>query len=315
MAQTKILITGLGSIGRRYARLLQERGGVKLIGLRSNRGSAPCGGVTDIYTWEEAASCGAKIAFITNPTAAHIETAIKCAELGMHLFIEKPLDMRLDRLPELKELVANKGLTAYVAYNLRFHPGVVELKDIVAREGFKSAEVRCSSWLPDWRPGTNHMESYSAKAGMGGGVVLDLSHDPDYTGYIFGLVTGIDGLARRASAVTVDAEDTADMTLRLAGGAAIPVHVDFCTPGPAVRTVKAATTVASYELDLVGGRLITEKDGNRYEKKYEINRDFTYKAEVEYFLENLGKPVMNSLDEAGALLSKLLELKRANGLV
>lgn len=307
----KILIVGLGSIGRRYARLLQGR--AELYALRSGRGGDPLPGVKELYSWDEARAAAPGAAFITNPTSEHIETAIKCAEFGAHLFIEKPLDMRLDRLPVLKKLTMEKGLAAYVAYNLRFHPGVIELKDIVAREGFEMAEVRCSSWLPDWRPGTEHLKSYSASAALGGGVVLDLSHDPDYASYIFGQVEGVTGSARRLSDVTLDAEDTADMTLHLRGGHTVEVHVDFCTRGPAARTVKTVTRNASYELDLVGGKLITARNGRTEEKLYAVDRDHTYKAEIEYFFGNLGGPLMNGLDEAGALLEKLLEMKKASG--
>jgi predicted dehydrogenase len=310
----KILIVGLGSIGRRYARLLPDLGHKALYALRSGAQGPLCAGVKDLFSWDEVRAAAPSAAFITNPTSEHIATAIKCAELGMHLFIEKPLDMRLDRLPELKAIVKAKGLSAYVAYNLRFHPGVIELRDIVAREGLELAEARCSSYLPDWRPGTDHLKSYSASAALGGGVVLDLSHDPDYAGYIFGPVAGITGRASRSSAVTVDAEDTADLVLRLKGGADVAVHVDFCTPGPAVRTVKAVTRTASYDLDLVAGKLTAAKNGRAESKVYSVDRDLTYKAEVDYFFKHLGGEMMNGLDEAGDLLAKLLEFKRANGL-
>lgn len=313
MVPEKILIVGLGSIGRRYARLLTERGGAELYALRSGAGGESFAGVRDLRSWDEVKQAAPGAAFITNPTAAHIDTAIKCAELGMHLFIEKPLDMRLDRLAELKKIVKEKGLSAYVAYNLRFHPGVAELKGIVAREGFEMAEARCSSWLPDWRPGTDHLKSYSASAALGGGAVLDLSHEPDYASYIFGEVTAVTGSARRLSDVTVDADDTADMTLHLLGGGTVAVHVDFCTHKPAERTVKTVTRAASYELDLAGGRLITARDGRTSEKKYAADRDLTYKAEIEYFFNNLGGEMMNGLDEAGSLLEKLLELRKATG--
>lgn len=312
MSVDKILITGLGSIGRRYARLLQARGGVKLFALRSGRWSEPCDGVTDIYTWEEAARCGMKAAFITNPTSVHIDTAIKCAERGMHLFIEKPLDMSLGRLEELKRLVVENGLSAYVAYNLRFHPGVLAMREIVSRDGFDDADVCCSSWLPDWRPGTNHRKCYSANSDMGGGVVLDLSHEPDYASYIFGEISHIEGRAWRKSTVTVDAEDTADMTLHLVGGRRVTVHVDFCSP-ESVRTVRFSSGKNKYELNLVSNCLSVYSE-RAEEKRYDIARDFTYKAEIEYFLGNIGRPMMNGLDEAGALLSKLLGFKRASGL-
>lgn len=307
----KILIIGLGSIGRRYARLLPGIGKFELYALRSGKGPA-CPGVKDLHSWAEVKRAAPGVAFITNPTCLHIRTAIKCARLGMHLYIEKPLDMRLAGLAELKKIVKARRLSAYVAYNLRFHPGIINLKEIVAREGFSHAEVRCSSWLPDWRPGTDYRKSYSANAKLGGGVVLDLSHEPDYAGYIFGAVSSITGTASRRSGVTEDSEDTADMVLRLKKGGSVEVHLDYCTRRTE-RTIKAATKKGFYELDLVLGRLLSSA-GRAKDRTYAIGRDLTYKAELEYFFGRLGRKMMNDLDEASTLLKRLLEFKRANGL-
>lgn len=307
----KILITGLGSIGRRYARLLLAEG-YEVMALRSGHGE-PFPGVKDLYSWAEVKKAAPGFAFITNPTALHISTALKCAALGMHLFIEKPLDMNLRGLGRLLAMAKKRKLSSYVAYNLRFHPGVQELRRIVSSEGFTHASVRCSSWLPDWRPGTDHRKSYSANASLGGGVVLDLSHDPDYTTYIFGEAASIEGIARRSSGVTVDSEDVADMVVKLKKGGHVPVHVDFCGRFPE-RTVKCSTRLGSYVLDLMNGSLLASRGGRTTEKKFKTDRDFTYKAEIRYFFSHIGKPMMNDLKESSGLLVKLLKFKRANKL-
>lgn len=297
-------------MGRRYARLLRSMGDFEIYSLRSGNGK-PCQGVKDLHSWGGVKQIAPKIAFITNPTYMHMSTAVKCAEFGMHLFIEKPLDMRLSGLAKLKKIIKARDLSSYVAYNLRFHPGIIALKEIVRREGFWHASVRCSSWLPDWRPGTDHKKSYSASAKMGGGVVLDLSHDVDYAGYIFGEVVSITGAVRRSSNVTVDAEDVADMNLWLKKGGNVSVHVDFCSRF-SERTVKFTTPAASYELDLIKGRLLISRNGRITGKKYEIDRDFTYKAEMRYFFGRLGGKMMNTIEEASVLLEKLVKFKRGS---
>ena len=67
------------------------------------------------------------IAFITNPSHHHINVALKAAEAGCHLFIEKPLSANTDRINELIDLVHHKKLTAMVAYQYRFHPGLIQV--------------------------------------------------------------------------------------------------------------------------------------------------------------------------------------------
>lgn len=308
----KILIVGLGSIGRRYARLLPGAGDFEIYALRSGKGES-CSGVKDLYSWAEVERIAPTVAFITNPTSLHMRTAVKCAGLGMHLFIEKPLDMCLAGLAKLKKILKTRRLSSYVAYNLRFHPGVAELREIVRREGFWHASVRCSSWLPDWRPGTNHKRSYSASAKMGGGVTLDLSHDADCARFIFGEVAAIEGLARRSSNITVDAEDVADMNLCLKQGGYVSVHVDFCSRFNE-RIVKLTTRAASYELDLIKGTLLASRGGRVTRKHYKADRDFTYKAEIRYFFSRLGGKMMNDIDESASLFGKLVKFRRGSGL-
>ena len=87
-----ILIIGLGSIGQRHMLILHENFQPELFVLRSSHQGAPNQlGIKELYSWEEVARIKPEVAFITNPTYLHIETALQCARLGTHLFIEKPL--------------------------------------------------------------------------------------------------------------------------------------------------------------------------------------------------------------------------------
>ena len=48
-----------------------------------------------------------------------------------------------------------------------------------------SAHVSCQSWLPDWRPGRDYRESYSARADEGG-ALRDLVPELDYATALLG---------------------------------------------------------------------------------------------------------------------------------
>jgi len=50
-------------------------------------------------------------------------------------------------------------------------------------------------------------------------------------------------------------------------------------------------------------------------KEYVVDRDFTYKAELGYFFRHLGRKMMNDIDDASGLLTKLVKFKHASGLI
>ncbi|HCD37165.1 MAG TPA: hypothetical protein DEQ77_00240 [Candidatus Omnitrophica bacterium] len=305
----KILITGLGSIGQRYLRLFGEHPDFEIFALRTSRKAVRLT-KNEIYTWEDAERLRPWAVLITNPTSMHLETALKCANFGAHLFIEKPLGMTLKMLPALQKVIKRKKLSAYVAYNLRFHPGLIDLKKEVEKRGFWNAQVHYSSWLPEWRTGTDYSRSYSASRKMGGGVLLDLSHEADYVNWIFGPVRKIIGVASKVSKLKIDSEDSVDMIFCLENGAAIPLHLDFCSYNTE-RSIKVMTKDCFFHLDLVSNTL-TRRDNHRESvRSYKIDRDFTYKKQIEYFLAHAGKgKMLNSPGEAANLLSKLLVFRK-----
>ena len=92
----RVLIVGLGSIGKRHARLIRQHFPHEVVALRSFLGQEPNDlGIPEISSWEEAGRQRFDAAVIANPTNMHIDTALRCAEHGLHLFIEKPIDCRL----------------------------------------------------------------------------------------------------------------------------------------------------------------------------------------------------------------------------
>ena len=71
-------------------------------------------------------------AFISNPTSLHVAVALAAARAGCHLFIEKPLSHTFEQIDELIEVVERNKLTATLAYQLRFHPLVKRMSQLIA---------------------------------------------------------------------------------------------------------------------------------------------------------------------------------------
>ncbi|MGE3609156.1 MAG: Gfo/Idh/MocA family protein [Bacteriovoracaceae bacterium] len=305
----KVLFCGQGSIGKRHARLLSLDKNFDLYALRTGSVSSE-GFCKEMRSWEEVESLKPEFAFITNPTSLHIETAIKLAKLGVHLFIEKPLDMNDSSLQELISLVDEKNLVTYVAYNLRFHPVIQKLKELTEHQKVIFLKATSSSYLPNWRPGQDHKKSYSAHSEMGGGVVLDLSHEIDYVSYLLGTVYDIKGNYGRAADITVTSEDFANMLISAQKGQAL-IHLNYFSQRTS-RIVEIDFQDFTAIGDLINGTVEIYKNGQKLESfRYEVDRDYTYIKQLEYFTANFKNPnMMNNVKECSGLFKKMIKFKK-----
>ena len=302
----KAIFFGLGSIGQRHAKLLLKLyPEVELFAYRTRRGQKPVAdelrdAVHGVYSWSDVDAIRPDVAFVCNPTAYHVETALKCAKRGMHLFIEKPLGYSVAFVEGLLRVVEEKGLSTYVAYPLRFHPQVRAMEVIVATDFVLHARIVCSSYLPDWRPGTNHRESYSASEAMGGGALLDLSHEAYYAQQVFGPVERIAGTRQRLTEVTNDTDDCANLIMWHESGVVSTVHVNFCCQ-KAERYCELMTEHKAIRLNITFG-------GNTTEQMFidQLKHFFGYVRETEV-VGRLRMP--GDLFESVGLFRKLVKLR------
>lgn len=307
-----IIIFGFGSIGRKHSEILLKNYRHDLYLFRSKKECVINElGIKELHSWNEVKAIHANVAFITNPTFLHIETALKCASLGMHLFIEKPLSDNLNGINALNSLCRKNKLTCYTAYCLRFHPVINKIRELLKNKRIYHAKITCSSDLCDWRKNKQFQKCYSRYKKMGGGVILDLSHELDYILYLFGNIKEINGVYHKASDVTVDSEDIADMILTMDKAFYINLHINFLS-----KLVKREIII-----DFKGGYIYGDLINNSVQIAFkDIKNTFYFKLgkyrylekQTDYFLNNIGKnKIINNLSESKKLLGKILAFKNA----
>ncbi len=310
----KIIFFGLGSIGQRHARILLKNYSHDLYAFRSGINESPNKlGIKQLHSFDEVKKINPDIAFITNPTSLHIETALKCAEIGCKLFIEKPVGSSLDGLDKLIHLVTEKKLVTYIAYNLRFHPIILKLKEYLSKFKPLHTRVVCSSFLPNWRPNTDYLKSYRANSQMGGGVILDLSHEIDYVSYLLGPIDKLDGNFSKRGTVTVDAEDYADILVSTNSGPA-NIHVNFLS-NLHQRYIQIDFDNLTVTGDLLNAKIKEYKNELlRRSFKLDYEKGQEYIEQLKYFFDNIDNPkMMNNLVEAAILFRKIIDFKKRNG--
>lgn len=308
----KVLFFGLGAIGLRHAKLLKKHYRHDLFALRSNpRQSGNRLGIQELFSWEEIDRVKPDVAFITNPTFLHIETAIRCARKGMHLFIEKPLDSQTKSLNRFLKIVDQQRISTYVAYVLRFHPVILELKKQIERSHFLHLRVQTTSLLHHWRPKSNTKESYSAHKNKGGGVILDLSHELDYVQFLIGNLKNFKGQSGRRSNITVDSEDYADILVQSKNGPA-NIHINFLSQQHQ-RIVQVDLKNKTLVGDLVKNTIAEYKNGRLVkQKKLKGSLSNCYETQTKYFFKNIGnRKMMNHVGEAADLFRKICAFRKS----
>ena len=190
----KYLIAGLGSVGRRHFRNLVSLGEKDIVLLRSHRATLPddelagCPVETDLREALKKHKPNAVI--VASPTSLHLETAIPAAEAGCHILLEKPISHSTERLDQLEKAVKESGSKILVAFQFRFHPGLIRAKQLISDGEIGrviSAHVHFGEYLPAWHPWEDYRKGYAARADMGGGVVLTQCH-ADYLPWLVGKV-------------------------------------------------------------------------------------------------------------------------------
>ena len=242
----KVLFVGLGGIGQRHLRnlraILQDQVEVHAYRVR---------GLTQTLTdqlqieaqanleekyqvlvhrdLDEAFSIGPAAVFICNPSSLHIPIALKAADAGCHLFVEKPLSHSLDSVPKLVDTVRRKKLAGLVGYQLRFHPCIARLHEMLAKGALGrvlAGRVEVGENLTDWHKYENYQQMYAARADLGGGVILSQIHEFDYLYWLFGLPRRIFTIGGHYSSLEIDVEDVASSVLEfVVAGRPVPVQV------------------------------------------------------------------------------------------
>jgi len=157
----KLMVAGIGSIGKRHVEVLYSSLGCKDIivydKVRENASSFAdkYPGVVCVETLEEGLEKKPDAVFITSPAAYHMDQALQALKAGAHVMVEKPLDISFKNTNKVKELAAKKSRIVSVAFCMRYHTGVMRCKEIVDSGVIgkvNNIRVNFSDYLPDARP-------------------------------------------------------------------------------------------------------------------------------------------------------------------
>jgi predicted dehydrogenase len=300
-----LLVIGAGSIGERHIEILQSVGyqnihvyRQRMLPLRSvSSESVRC--FTD---FSEIDRIKPYAAIICTPTAQHLSQAMACVERGIHVLVEKPLTNEIGQISDLRQTAQQKNVLIQVAYMLRYHPLMQQLKIIIQSERFGNLLSFSTYWaeyLPNWHPWEDYRTSYAARRELGGGVALTLSHDLDIVNWLVGdLPKKWQRLFNYRSNLEVDVESGASFLLEYANGVTGVAQLNYYQKVPQ-RTYQFVFDDAVLTFDYFQNKItIQTANGAEIISEDQFERNEMFKQQAIDFLENTQSYSLNMLTDS-----------------
>lgn len=298
MSHYKIAFVGLGSIATRHLKnvhaYLASRGDRCTVDLYRSAPGRPLAAelqplVTASYLYADPLPADRRydVVFVTNPTAMHYETVERFAAHTAAFFIEKPVFDSTSVDAKIFDLI--RDIPSYVACPLRYNPVLQYVRTHVDPADVLCARAMSSSYLPDWRPGQDYRQTYSAHKALGGGVSIDLIHEWDYLTWLFGMPDECRQLIGRVSGLEIDSDDLA-VYIGRNGRTTFELHLDYFGR-QAQRTLDLFTAEDTIHCDLIAGTVSYLKKGETI--RLESERNAFQLAEIAHFFEIIGKRTDN----------------------
>lgn len=158
----KVIVIGLGSMGKRRIRLLSEHKDIEIFGIDSNPGR--CAEVKEKFGVNSYESIGAAVvaehpqcALICTSPLSHADIIKECLKNNLHVFTE--INLVSDGYEENMKLAKDKGLVLFLSSTFLYRK---ETQTIIEKVKDHQSKINyiyhVGQYLPDWHP----WESYNS---------------------------------------------------------------------------------------------------------------------------------------------------------
>ena len=229
-----VAVIGLGNIARRHRQNLKFiYPNVKVIALSAS------GRITDeeiefadlqLSSIEMLIDNKPELVIVASPSPYHEAHARALIQHNIPVLIEKPVASEPDSANRISALSQQHSGQVMVGYCLRYLSSAIEVKRLLSDDligDIYNCQASVGQYLPDWRPNKHYTHSVSANKSLGGGALLELSHELDYLHWLLGPLTLNYAQLRSTKELALDVEEIADLVLTNAKGCVCTLHMDF----------------------------------------------------------------------------------------
>ncbi|MFA6316416.1 MAG: Gfo/Idh/MocA family oxidoreductase [Elusimicrobiota bacterium] len=292
-----VLVLGCGSIGRRHIGNLKKLG-ADVLAFDPDKACAAWVRkhlrVPTADTLEAGLEAKPDATWVCSPPSSHARLAVSALGRRIPCFIEKPIAHTLKDGKAIAAAVRRTRVPAFVGYQLRCEPAVQALRQrILTRSWGRLHFIRAQvgQYLPDWRPRQDFRRGYTARQDLGGGILLDASHEIDLSLFLAGEAESVYCQAGKLGGFGLDVEDTASLVLSHKNGAVSEVHLDMVSRAPR-RTLELSFERATVVLDWLAETLAVYSASSRTWRKTRLKTHYSehYRIEARSFLAAVRRP-------------------------
>jgi UDP-N-acetyl-2-amino-2-deoxyglucuronate dehydrogenase len=219
-------LIGGGNISETHARAAREIPGATVAAVYGSnpekvaRLSAECG-ATPYSDFEKfLAHRPMNLVVIGSPSGLHAEQGIAAARRGLHVLVEKPLDVRTAHADKLIEAASTAGVKLGVFFQDRFKTDLIKLKEWVDA-GVLGKLILADARVKWFRPAEYYEKSHwrgTLRLDGGGALINQAIHTVDLLVWICGDVSAVQAVSK-AALHKIEAEDTLVALLEFKNGA------------------------------------------------------------------------------------------------
>ncbi len=190
----RVGLIGCGSIGRWHTNSLVKLPDAQLVWAADPDTAAAhrFAGEFDIPTgadWRKLVrTIPTEAVFVCTPPSIRTRIAVEAARAGLHLFLEKPLALKLRDADRIVEAIAASGVKSQMGFTLRFWPGYRRLRELFTRG--ELGEL-VSLWTRRFMPFDPRGSFFAERAKSGGMTVDYQTHDFDWARWVGGEIASV----------------------------------------------------------------------------------------------------------------------------
>ncbi|MDA0120162.1 Gfo/Idh/MocA family protein [Vibrio sp. T11.5] len=316
----KVAVIGLGNIAIRHRSNLKRLFPDATLFAMSASGRVPQEIISDcdilVSNVQDLVLHEVELVIVASPAPFHASHALPLIEAGIPVLIEKPVTVTKQDASELQQAMEEHQTPVAVGYCLRYLSSAIQVKKLLVEHAIGvlyNAHIEIGQYLPNWRPNKNYYDSVSSSRELGGGALLELSHELDYAQWLLGPLTLQHSILRSSVELGLDVEDMVDIVALNQSKTVVTFHLDFIQR-EAYRRCSFIGSKGRLEWDLIKNSvtLATSEGVRVVYNGFDWDKNKMYLEMIEDFVQLIkgNKNSCTTLDEAKKTVCFISDVKK-----